>query len=181
MKKYALALSGLVLSAGAASAQPAEVPAVDHAAPHAEGALPADNAAPATPAQPADPAVPATRAQPADSAVPADAGPPAAEPAIPAEPAAPATPASPPIIAADVSEAEIDSFAKATVRLQAIQADATIAADQKQAAMAAAVTEAGLDPAKYNAIGKAAQADPALRAKVQTAMTRHTTAPPSDG
>jgi hypothetical protein len=85
-----------------------------------------------------------------------------------------------PIAAADVTEAEIDSFAKATVKLQAIQADATIAADQKQSAMAAAVTAAGLDPAKYNAIGKAAQADPALRAKVQTAMARHAT-PPGDG
>ena len=43
MKKYALAFSGLVLAAGAASAQPAEVPANDHAAPHAEGALPGDD------------------------------------------------------------------------------------------------------------------------------------------
>ncbi len=47
--------------------------------------------------------------------------------------------------------------------------------------MQAAVTETGLDPAKYNAIGKAAQADPALRAKVQTAMTPRRAPPPSDG
>jgi hypothetical protein len=80
-----------------------------------------------------------------------------------------------------VTETEVDSFAKATVKLQAIQADATIAADLKQAAMQAAVTEAGLDPAKYNAIGKAVQADPALRARVQTAMSRHATPAPSDG
>ena len=159
MKKYALTFTGLVLAAAAANAQPAEGPANDHAAPHAEGALPAESAAPATPAEPAV------------SDAPADAAP----TAVPAEPAAPA------IAAADVSEAEIESFARATVELQAIQADATIAADQKQAAMAAAVTGAGLNPAKYNAIGKAAQADPELRAKVQTAMARHTTAPPSDG
>ena len=131
----------------------------------------------ATPAEPATPAIPADRALPADPA--ADA---AAEPAVPATPAEPAEPATPstPLAVADVTEAEIDSFAKATVKLQEIQADATIAADQKQAAMQAAVTEAGLDPAKYNAIGKATQADPALRAKVQTAMSRHA-APPSEG
>jgi hypothetical protein len=166
MKKYALAFTGLVLTAAAAHAQPTEVPANDHAAPHADGASPADHAAdPATPAEPATPATPADATQ----------GP--AEPATPADSATPATPA---IVAADVSEAEIDSFAKATVKLQEIQADATIGADQKQAAMTAAVAAAGLDPVKYNAIGKAAQADPALRAKVQTAMSRHA-APPSDG
>jgi len=94
---------------------------------------------------------------------------------VPAEAAAPA---AAPLAVANVSDAEVDSFAKATVKLQAIQADATIAADLKQAAMQAAVTEAGLDPVKYNAIGKAVQSDPALRAKVQTAMSRYA-APPS--
>lgn len=154
MKKHVLTFTGLVLAAAAANAQPAEGPANDHAAPHADGASPADHAA--------GPATPADAAQ------------------APAEPAIPADAATPAIVAADVSEAEIDSFAKATVKLQEIQADATIAADEKQAAMTAAVAAAGLDPVTYNAIGKAAQADPALRAKVQTAMTRHA-APPSDG
>jgi hypothetical protein len=173
MKKYALAFTGLVLAATAAHAQPADVPASEHAAPHAEGALPADHG-------PADhAAAAATPAEPAIPATPADAAQSPAEPANPAQPATPATPASPSIVAADVSEAEIDSFAQATLRLQEIQADASIAADDKQAAMQAAVTEAGLDPVKYNAIGKAAQADPALRDKVQTAMARH--AAPSDG
>jgi hypothetical protein len=101
----------------------------------------------------------------------------AAVPGAPAEQAAPAAAAAPALAAADVTDAEIDSFAKATVKLQAIQADATISADLKPAAMRAAVSEAGLDPAKYNAIGKAAQADPALRARVQTAMTRYATPP----
>ena len=159
MKKYPLALSGLVLAAGAAYAQPTDVPADDHAAPPADGAVPADDAAAP------DAGAPDTTAEPAPAP---DA---ASEPAPPADPVA----------AVDVSDAEIDSFAKATVKLQEIQADATIAEDQKQAAMQAAVAEVGLDPAKYNAIGKAAQADPELRAKVQTAMARHTTAPPSEG
>ena len=96
---------------------------------------------------------------------------PAAEAAAPADATADAS---------QVSDADIDSFAKATVKLQAIQQDTAIAADQKQTAMAAAVAEAGLDPAKYNAIGKAAAADATLRAKVQTAMSKY--APqPSEG
>jgi len=170
-------LSGLILMASAAHAQPAEertgaIGAEAHGAAHAAPATPADPALPAEPATPADPVTDAA----AEPALPADAATPA-DPAIP--PQADAAPTAPPIAASDVSEAEVDSFAKATVKLQAIQADATIAAEQKQAAMQAAVTEAGLDPATYNAIGKAAQADPTLRAKVQTAMTRH--AAPSDG
>jgi len=164
MKKFVYSFAGLVLAAGAAQAQPAEAPTgeIPQSGAHTE------HAAPATPAEPATPADPATDA--------------AAEPALPAEPATPAAPAAAaPLAAAAVTEAEVDSFAKATVKLQAIQADATIAADLKQAAMQAAVTEAGLDPAKYNAIGKAVQADPALRTRVQTAMARHATPPPSDG
>ncbi len=121
-----------------------------------------------------DTAAPEAHAGHAEPAAPA----PAAEPALPAASAAPAAPS---IAVADVSDAEVDSFAKATVKLQAIQSDATIAADLKQAAMQAAVNESGLDPAKYNAIGKAVQADPALRARVQTAMSRHAAPPPSAG
>ncbi|MBO9519690.1 MAG: DUF4168 domain-containing protein [Porphyrobacter sp.] len=107
-------------------------------------------------------------AQAQDSAAPADA----AEPPAPAAegPAAPAADAG---AAVAVSDSDIDSFAKATVKLQAIQADTSIADDQKQTKMQAAVTESGLDPAKYNEIGKAAQADPALRDKVRTAMAKH--------
>lgn len=150
MKKFVYSFSGLVLAASAAHAQPAEEPAGEIGQPEAH----ADHAGPAAPVADAD-------------------GPPA-----PPEPAAPAADAAP-LPVTDVTEAEIDSFAKATVKLQEIQADATIAADLKQGAMQAAVTESGLDPEKYNAIGKAVQADPELRARVQTAMARHTT--PSDG
>ena len=111
-------------------------------------------------------------AQSAEAPAEADAAEaPATEAAAPADAAADA---------AQVSDADIDSFAKATVKLQAIQDDAAIAADQKQTAMAAAVADVGLDPAKYNSIGKAAAADATLRAKVQTAMSKY--APqPSEG
>jgi len=148
MKKLTLTITGMVLTAGAAQAQPAADEAIGPPTP-AERAVPAEPAEPATPADPTsdEPAVAATRAVPA----------------TPAEPAA----------TADVSDADVDSFAKVTVELQAIQADTSIAADQKQVKMQAVVTEAGLDPARYNAIGKAAQADQALRTRIQTAMAKH--------
>jgi len=163
-------LAGILLAASAANAQPADVPANDHAVPHADAASPAADAA-----EPATPAVPATPADPAadTAAIPA-------EPATPAQAAAPAASAAV-TAAADVSEADIDSFAKATVALQEIQADTAIAPEQKQTAMAAAVSEAGLDPAKYNAISKATQSDAELRAKVQTAMSKYTGPQPSEG
>jgi hypothetical protein len=155
MKKLFYSASVFMLAASAAQAQPSPDPA---------GGLPGPETA--TPTEPAIPAEPARPAPPAD--------PTSDTAATPAEPASPAQPAQPTSLAAtDVTDAEIDSFAMATVRLQEIAADATIRADGKQQAMVAAVAEAGLDPAKYNAIGRAAQADPELRAKVQTAMSRH--------
>lgn len=87
-----------------------------------------------------------------------------------AEPAAPATPAAG---AATVSDAQVDAFAAATVKVQAIDADTSIAAEQKQEKMRAAVTEAGLDAATYNKIGQALASDTALRTRVQTAMGKH--------
>src|SRR6187549_1715298 len=142
MRKLVCSLSGLILAAGAAHAQPADEPTgaigvEAHGAAHAAPATPADPALPAEPATPADPVADAA----AEPALPADAAAPA-EPATPADPAVPpqaaAAPTAPPTAASDVSEAQVDSFAKATVKLQAIQADATIATEQKQAAMQAA-------------------------------------------
>lgn len=152
MKMIVYPLAGLALVTTAAHAQPA-----------------AEAAGPAAPADAADDAAPpeASAGASADAAAPADE----AAPTPSAEAAAAG--------AANVTDADIENFAKATVKLQAIQADTAIAADQKQTAMAAAVAEVGLDPAKYNAIGKAAAADATLRAKVQTAMSKH--AQPSDG
>ena len=76
---------------------------------------------------------------------------------------------------AEFTDQQIDQFAEATVKVQAIDADTAIAAEQKQAQMVAAVTETGLDPATYNKIGRAVAVDPELRTRVQTAMSRHTT------
>lgn len=131
----------------------------------------------------------AQQAQPASEAAPAAAEAPAAEAAAPADDAAaaasPADHASHPAPGnADAetsayTDAQIDSFAKATVKLHSINADTALDATQKQTQMAAVVKESGLDAETYNAMGKAAQDDAALLAKVQTAMARHTR--PSEG
>lgn len=94
-------------------------------------------------------------------------GAPAPDAAAAAQDVAPAGEAA---AAVEVTDAEVESFAKATVKLQAIDADASLEGDQKQAAMAAAVQEAGLDPVKYNQIAQAVGTDTALRAKVVEAM-----------
>ena len=96
-----------------------------------------------------------------------DAAAPAPDAAAAAQDVAPAGEAA---AAVDVTDAEVESFAKATVKLQEIDADASLEGDQKQAAMAAAVQEVGLDPVKYNQIAQAVGTDTALRAKVVEAM-----------
>jgi hypothetical protein len=121
----------------------------------------------------------AAHAQPAAEPATQPGGP---EAATPAEPAAPAEPTTPAESSAQVGVAasaaftddQIDSFAAATVKVQTIDADASIAADQKQAQMRAAVTDAGLDAATYNKIGRAIATDTELRGRVQVAMQRHT-------
>jgi hypothetical protein len=158
MKRFIYSFSGLILAATAAHAQPAgDVGAAEAEAPSsaAEGAT--DTSVPAD-----DSTLPGPADAGADPA--ADAGAPDAADAATTDTAASAS---------AFSDTEVDSFAKATVKLQAIQSDTTIAEDQKQSAMAAAVTDAGLDPAKYNEIGAQVSADEALRARVQTAMARH--------
>ncbi|MXP41406.1 DUF4168 domain-containing protein [Altererythrobacter soli] len=97
-----------------------------------------------------------------------------AAPAAAAQEAAPAAedpaPAAEAAATVEVTDAEVESFATATVKLQAIEADASLQGDQKQAAMAAAVKESGLEPVKYNQIAQAVGTDTALRAKVVEAM-----------
>ncbi|OYW45428.1 MAG: hypothetical protein B7Z08_05755 [Sphingomonadales bacterium 32-68-7] len=100
--------------------------------------------------------------------------------ALPAEPAAPMTADAAPA-ATSVTDAEVESFAAATVKVQAIDTDTTIAADLKQTQMAAAVAEAGIAPQRYNEIGQALSTDTALRTRVQTAMAKHAGHSPSDG
>ena len=105
---------------------------------------------------------------PPDPAVPADAAP--GEPAAPAPSAQPAPPGD---VAVEVSDAEVDSFAQATVKLQDIADDSTLDGDTKQQQMVAVVTEVGLNPERYTEIGQASATDTELRARIQTAMAKY--------
>ena len=113
-------------------------------------------------------------AQPDAAAPPATSGPEAAPPAAATPDSAATAPAT-----STVSDTEVDSFAKATVELQKINTDTKLDETAKQGKMADAVKSAGLEPARYNEIGKAVATDTELRAKVQTAMAKY--AGPSKG
>ena len=90
----------------------------------------------------------------------------AAAPATPATPAAPATPSAG---AAKYSEADLKQFAAAAVEVTKIQSDASIAEAEKQPKMLAALQASGIAPEKFNEIGQAAAADPALQQRIQAA------------
>lgn len=79
----------------------------------------------------------------------------------------------------DYSDAQVDSFAKAVVKVQEIQGDATIEQEAKQTAMVAAVEEAGLDPQTYNSMSQAAQQDPQLLERIQLAVAQRQGGPTS--
>ncbi len=71
---------------------------------------------------------------------------------------------------APVTDAEVTMFAKAALAADKVSKDTTIAATDKQAKMADAVTSNGLEPLRFNQIAQAAQSDPALQKKVQGAI-----------
>lgn len=87
-----------------------------------------------------------------------------------------ATPSSP-AASSSFSDDELQKFASAAIQLNKIQADAGVAATDKQPKMLAAVQASGLDPAKFNAIAQAAQTDPALQQKIQAAAAKTAPAP----
>ncbi|WP_230461186.1 DUF4168 domain-containing protein [Sphingobium sp. CAP-1] len=82
------------------------------------------------------------------------------------EPAAPAAPATG---ASNFSDADIKQFAAAAVEVTKIQQDTTIAEADKQPKMIAALQASGIPPEKFNQIGQAAAADPALQQRIQAA------------
>lgn len=146
------------------SPAPAENP------PRQEGPLP--QPAPEAEADPSDTSEPSAQN-------PADAADAASPNALPPEGAGNA-PSTTPLPSGEYTAAEIDSYAKATVKAQAINSDTSLDAQSKQAAMVAAVQESGLQPARYNAISAALGTDPTLRAQVEAALAkeRATTAQP---
>jgi len=88
---------------------------------------------------------------------------------------APATPAAP----ATVTDAEVTQFATAALAVEKVRKDTTIAEADKNTKMADAVKAAGLDPNRFNEIGQAMQADPALNKKIQAAAAAQAPATPA--
>ncbi|MBH5321093.1 DUF4168 domain-containing protein [Aurantiacibacter sediminis] len=68
----------------------------------------------------------------------------------------------------DITDAEIASFAAATVRLRE-ERDPDMTDDARLAQAESIVAEEGLDPARYSAIARAAQADPAIAMRIRQA------------
>ena len=93
----------------------------------------------------------------------------AAYPALAQEQAAPAAPAAPAAGASNFSDSDIKQFAAAAVEVTKIQSDTSIADTEKQPKMLAALQASGLPPEKFNQIGQAAAADPALQQRIQAA------------
>lgn len=86
---------------------------------------------------------------------------------------APVPPSDPPVdpnAMRTFSDGEIAAFAMAAREMQALRDDEEMPDEMRQAQAEAIVAEAGLDPETYRAIGRAAQADPALAMRVQEAM-----------
>ena len=94
-------------------------------------------------------------------------------PASPAPAAAPTASAT----ASTVTDAEISQFATAAVAAGKINADASVAAADKNAKIVAAITATGLTAERFNEIGQAMQADPALNKRVQDAAAKLQPAP----
>lgn len=90
----------------------------------------------------------------------------------PASPTASAT-------AATVTDAEVSQFAAAGVAATKINADTTVAAADKNAKILAAITASGLTPERFNAIGQAMQADPALNKRIQDEAAKVAPAAPA--
>ncbi|MBY2929537.1 DUF4168 domain-containing protein [Sphingomonadales bacterium 56] len=99
--------------------------------------------------------------------------------AAPATPATPATPAAPSAAAGKYSDADIKLFAAAAVEVTKIQSDTSIADAEKQPKMLAALQASGIAPEKFNEIGQAAAADPALQQRIQAAAPAAPAAPAS--
>lgn len=95
----------------------------------------------------------------------------------PAMAQAAAAPAAPAAGASNFSDAEIKQFAAAAVEVTKIQQDSSIADADKQPKMLAALQASGIPPEKFNQIGQAAAADPALQQKIQAAAPAAPAAP----
>lgn len=92
-------------------------------------------------------------------------------PAAEAPAAAPAEEAAAPE-ATPVTDADLDKFAAAAIKVNEVAQDATLSAEEKQAAMVAAVSGSGLDPHMFNDIATKSQTDETMKARVAEAFAR---------
>lgn len=182
MNKFtALAGTGLLLIGSAAYAQDVPGTPQTHDMPHTtapmettpmpDAVAPADSTA-TDPAMPTDSALPVQTDPMAGAPLPTDS---AATGSTTPDPmatgtttdTAPMAAAEPTAPGSDMAftDAEIQSFAAAAMKIQNLEGDET--AKQEQAA--AIVANAGIDPATFNAIGAAMQSDPAVAERVQLA------------
>ncbi|HEY9090615.1 DUF4168 domain-containing protein [Parasphingorhabdus sp.] len=83
-----------------------------------------------------------------------------------------AQPAPAPAPATSVSDAEVDQFVLAALKIEKIAGDEALDQTQKQASMASAVQETGLEPQRFNQIAMALQKDQALNERVQMAAAK---------
>jgi hypothetical protein len=102
--------------------------------------------------------------------------------APPPGPAATATAPAPAATAAAtasaaVTDEEVTKFTTAAIAVEKVSNDTTVTDADKQTKMAAAVTGAGLDPARFNAIAAAVKSDPAVKARVQAEYAKQNPAP----
>lgn len=93
-----------------------------------------------------------------------------------APPADPAHDASP-IPHAAFTDTQVAAFAAAAVAMRAVRADTSLDDAGKRAQAEVIVMENGLDPETYQAIGNAAQEDPALASRIQQAIESMTQEP----
>ncbi|WP_066553050.1 DUF4168 domain-containing protein [Croceicoccus bisphenolivorans] len=105
------------------------------------------------------------------AATPAFAQAEAAAPAAEAPAAAPAAEAAPEA-AAPITDAELDQFAGAAIKVNEIAQDATLDAEGKQAAMVTAVQASGLDAVRFNEIASKSQSDETLKGRLAEAFAR---------
>lgn len=104
------------------------------------------------------------------AAAPALAEDTAATPA-PAAPA-PAPAPAPAETVAPISDAELDKFAGAAIKVNEIAKDAALDAEGKQAAMVSAVQASGLEAVRFNEIATKSQTDEALKTRLAEAFAR---------
>ena len=76
-----------------------------------------------------------------------------------------------PAVKANFSDEEIAAFVGATVAIRGMGDNEALADDARQSQAEAILTEHGIDPETYNAIGVAAQSDPIVAQRVQLAIS----------